>query len=95
MIQSDLLSWVPPDTDRHGSTYDHSFDFTRLNRQQRLVWEVMKDGAWHTLSEMSQKTGAPEASISARFRDFGNMFRLQTEKRRGENGLWFYRVRVS
>ena len=93
-MQADLLSWTPPDTDRHGSTYDRAFDFTRLNRQQRLVWEVMKDGEWHTIAEISEKTGALQTSVSARYRELGNMFRLPTEKRRGENGLWFYRVRT-
>lgn len=95
MIQSDLLSWVPPDTDRHGSTYENAFDFTRLNAQQKAVWAVMRDGEWRTLREISLATNAPEASVSARLRDFRNMFRWTVERKRCERGLHKYRVRVS
>ena len=92
MIQSDLLTWTPPDTDRFGETYSHSFDYDRLNRQQRLVWEVVKDGRWHSLHDIGARTGAPEASISSRLRDFRNMFGWTVERRRIAGGLYQYRV---
>ena len=42
----------------------------RLQRQQRLVYDVMRDGKWWTLREISLLAGISEASVSARLRDF-------------------------
>jgi hypothetical protein len=54
----------------------------------------MQDGEWRTLSEISQTTGDPQASISAQLRHlrkprFGS-FRVEREYR--GNGLYVYRV---
>jgi biotin operon repressor len=75
MIQPDLLSWTPPAPqsilgDRHGVTFDHKSDVKRLNKQAQAVWEAMADGRYYSLRELADKTGYPEASISARIRDF-------------------------
>jgi hypothetical protein len=59
----------PPDGDRDGATYVQGQDFVRLNRQQRLVFEIMRDGKWRTLAEIAALARAPEASVSARLRD--------------------------
>ena len=56
--------------DRDGSTYERPLDLARLNKQARIVWDVMCLGSWWTLEELADRTGAPEASISARLRDF-------------------------
>jgi hypothetical protein len=72
-------------------------DIIRLNKQQARVWAIMRDGLWHTLAEMSHRTGDPEASISARFRD------LRKRKYGGHtiereligDGLFRYRLRVN
>jgi hypothetical protein len=53
-----------------GSTYIPEFDQERLNHQSRLVYSLMIDGEWRTLEEISAGTGAPQASVSARLRDF-------------------------
>jgi hypothetical protein len=89
--QLNILEWTPPPTDRHGSTYDAKRDFDRLNQQQADVWAVFKDGEWHTLNELSRKTGHPEASISARLRDFRSMGKT-VEREYVERGLFRYRV---
>jgi len=97
MIQLGLLEWQPTPTDRFGSTYDHTFDFDRLNTQQSQVFNLMKDGKYRTLAEISEVTGAPEASVSARLRDLRNMFHLKVDRRhRGDNkrGLYEYAVRL-
>jgi hypothetical protein len=60
----------PGEGDRDGATYVQGEDFIRLNRQQRLVWEIMKDGQWRTLREIAALARAPETSVSARLRDF-------------------------
>lgn len=85
----------PPtlDGDRDGGTYDRDRDRTRLNRQARAVFRVIADREWHTLAEISERTGEPEASVSARLRDlrkrrFGSHI---VERRYVANGLWEYR----
>lgn len=71
MKKAPLLDWVPPvEPIFRGDTIDLNRDVPRLNAQQWRVWGIMKDGDWHTLGEISQKTGDPEASVSARLRDF-------------------------
>lgn len=81
--------------DRDGATYDHDFDFERLNKQMKKVYLVMKDGEWRTLSELSAETGSPEASVSARLRDLRKVkFGAFTVERRRitDSGLYEYRV---
>lgn len=53
-----------------GATYRHHPDYARLGDQARRVWAAMDGGAWHTLAELAAATGDPEASVSARLRDF-------------------------
>ena len=92
MTQPDLLAWTPPPMDRHGETYDPKRDFDRLNTQQAAVWAVFKDGQWHTLASLAAATGHPEASISARLRDFRAMGKT-VEREYVERGLFRYRVK--
>ncbi|MDE2426752.1 MAG: hypothetical protein KGO96_12695 [Elusimicrobia bacterium] len=79
-----------------GATYDAEFDCERLNAQQRRVYELMRDGQFRTLSEISLATGDPQASVSARLRDLRKEpFRLTVVRRvRGErrSGLFEYRI---
>lgn len=94
--QLDLTVWI--ETHRQGSTYQAEFDYDRLNAQARRVYDVMKDGRWHTLSEIAHVTHDPEASISARLRDFRNLHGLSIDRRRrGEEvrGLHEYKLRGS
>ena len=84
----------PLDGHRGGDTFDVAFDYDRLNRQARRVYDVMRDGTWRTLREIADETGDPEASVSARLRDlrkqrFGA---LNVERRREHGGTWIYRV---
>jgi len=53
-----------------GKTYDATFDYDRLNRQMKIVYNFIKDGEFHTLGEISKDTGVPETSVGARLRDF-------------------------
>lgn len=91
-MQLRLDEWTPPPTDRHGSTYSAARDFDRLNAQQADVWAVVRDGQWHTLRGIAAATGHPEASVSARLRDFRKMGRV-IDREYVERGLWKYRVR--
>ena len=89
---SDLFDFLPPNKDRGGKTYERRFDYARLNGQARAVWNAVKDGHWHSLAEISAASGAPEASASARLRDFRKLG-LQVDRKRIKDGLFFYRVR--
>lgn len=81
----------------HGTTFDPALDEDRLNEQTVRVYRAMLDEQWRTLHELSDITGDPLQSISARLRDlrkpaFG-AFDIQ-RRRRGvaSVGLWEYRM---
>lgn len=81
-----------PDFD--GRTYNRARDGGRLKRQLLLVRDAMADHGWHTLHELSEALGEPEASISARFRDlrkpkFGGHI---VDRRYLHDGLFAYRM---
>ena len=82
---------------RDGETFNATFDLARLNAQARRVYDVMIRGEWLTLAEVSELTGDPEASVSARLRDFRKPkfggFTVE-RRRRGEAkaGLFEYRL---
>jgi hypothetical protein len=80
--------------DRDGETYDHERDFVRLNRQQARVFRALSCGEWMTLEQLSDITGDPTTSVSARIRDlrkerFGGH---TVERLHIERGLWAYRL---
>lgn len=60
----------PLDGDRDGDTFDPALDVVRLNKQMRAVYDVVRGGGWWTLGGIAAATGSPEASVSARLRDF-------------------------
>lgn len=96
MHQLELLKWAPPVIlgDRSGETYEPKRDRKRLNAQATAVYEFMKDGQWHTLAEISNATGAPEASASARLRDLRSpkLGNFNVERRYLSKGLHQYRM---
>lgn len=79
---------------RDGATYDPALDYSRLGKQARAVFEYMQSGEWRTLEEISAATGYPEASVSARLRDFRKerFGGMQMSGRRRSAGLWEYRL---
>ncbi len=76
-----------------GETYDEERDGARLDSQRRDVWDIFKDGAWHTLTELEERTGHPQSSISARLRDFRKerFGGHEVERQYVKRGLWRYR----
>ena len=89
--------------DFDGATYARDFDYDRLNAQLKRVYDVMKDGKWRTYAEISAEmpfgTQDPQASISARLRDFRKakfgLFKVDRRARGGrEKGLFEYRLRI-
>ncbi len=77
-----------------GSDYIPERDDVRLTGQLYRVFDVMRDGDWHTLNKIARETGDPEASISAQLRHlrksrFGG---YTVEKRYEGSGLYSYRL---
>jgi len=95
---AELLPDPLPDHD--GETYDSVLDKMPLNRQAKKVFNLMVDGQWRTLSEISDQVEAPEASVSARLRDFRKEkwggFRVDRRLRDPDKrGLFEYRVVIT
>lgn len=92
MTQLGLLEWTPPAPyPAKGDTFDSERDGKRLGEQCRKVFDAMKDSRWHTLAEISELTGAPEASASARLRDL-RRYGFKVEREYVERGLHKYRM---
>jgi hypothetical protein len=77
-----------------GADYNPQRDDVRLTGQLLRIWNVVIDSRWHTLKEISEKTGDPEASVSAQLRHlrkprFGG---YTVEREYINNGLYKYRV---
>jgi biotin operon repressor len=78
-----------------GDTIDDALDTHRLRRQLDAVRTLLLARySWHSLAEISQATGTPEASASARLRDlrkekFGG---YTIERRRRSPGTFEYRL---
>jgi len=79
-----------------GSTFDEGLDGDRLRIQLAVVWRVMSDGQWRTLEQLSREADAPEASVSARLRDFRKEkfggYIVERQRIPNGNGLHIYRV---
>jgi len=84
----------PPQKHFNGSDYVAERDDPRLRGQQLRIWELMRDQAWRTLSQIAAATGDPEASISAQLRHlrkerFGSFV---VQKEHLGHGLFQYRL---
>lgn len=83
-----------------GAAYEAKHDRQRLTGQLLRVFELMKDGHWRTLDEISAITHDPVASISAQLRHlrkprFGS--HTVNKRPRGDrsHGLFEYQVLTS
>lgn len=83
----------------NGPNYDPKHDQARLTGQIARVFDLMKDGQYRTLEEISASTGDPAASVSAQLRHlrkerFGA--HEVTKRPRGDraHGLFEYRLKV-
>ncbi len=92
-------------SDFDGVTYEPVFDATRLRGEMARVYKAMnwvstqegRANSWYTLREISDITGDPEASISARLRDLRKRaFGAHTvnRRRRGDpkQGIFEYQL---
>jgi hypothetical protein len=92
MTATPLLDWQPPQT-FHGSTYEPTQDHTRLKTQFHKVFNLMSDGQWRTLVEISESVKGSEAALSARLRDFRKIGHT-VNRRRIDRGLFAYQLLV-
>lgn len=86
-----------PHPDFDGATYRVVHDRVRLGAQAQRVWDRMLDGEWRTLAELARATRDPEASVSARLRDFRKAEwggHVVERRHRGDpsEGLYEYRL---
>lgn len=77
-----------------GSDYVPERDDERLTTQYDRIFSLMSDGQWRTLAQISDRTGDPEASVSAQLRHmrksrFGGH---QIQKEYVGRGLYDYRL---
>lgn len=68
-VQETALPNVLPSRAFDGETYAPKRDHARLKSQLQRVFELMKDGNWRTLAQISEVVGGSEASVSSRLRD--------------------------
>ena len=88
-----------PNASFDGKTYEAEHDQARLRGQLLIIYNFMADQEWRTLGEISDRTGYPEQSVSARLRDLrkGKFNRNIVERRRrgdAKRGIHEYRLLV-
>jgi Fic family protein len=81
----------------NGATYEPEKDDQRLSGQLKNIYDLMKDGNWRTLQEISAITGAPQASVSAQLRHlrkerFGAHAVNKRSRGDRESGLYEYQL---
>ena len=78
----------------NGSDYDQERDGKRLTKQFHKVFDLMQDGKYRTLPEISNLLNEPPASISAQLRHFRKeTFGSHTVNKKYEgNGLFSYQL---
>ncbi len=94
MPDQESFDW---DGTRGGVTFEEGLDRVRLNAQHKRVFEAMRNHHWRTLNEISRLTGDPEASVSARLRDFrkkkfGEWWLGRRRRGEGRRGLFEYQL---
>jgi hypothetical protein len=91
-MEEDLFAWTPPPPIPRGATFEPERDGPRLSAQAKRVFDLMQDGCWRGLREISEFTGDPEASVSARLRDLRRHYTV--DRKYIASGLHRYRVVV-
>lgn len=79
-----------------GAMYDPAADDDRLRLQLGRVWNLMRDGQWRTLFQISDATGDPQTSISAQLRHlrkprFGG-YVIEKRRQTALGGTYEYRL---
>ena len=85
------------DLEFFGAIYQPERDKKRLTTQLLKILNFMSDQKWHTLSEIEEATGAPQASASAALRALRNPKNggYVVERKRSQikcSGVHYYRL---
>jgi hypothetical protein len=79
-----------------GATFVYEWDYERLSRQAKVVWDLVSDGEWWTLYQLAEETNEPTQSISARLRDLrkpeGGSWIVERKRLRPGSGTHLYRL---
>ena len=77
-----------------GATFQPERDGYRLTRQLDRVKELMLDGQWRSLSDITSVVGGSEAGVSARLRDLRKPRNgaFVVNKRYVDDGLFEYQL---
>lgn len=80
-----------------GDDYQPKRDYVRLAGQCLDIFNLMKDGKWRTLNQISYETGHPHASVSAQLRHLRkDRFGAHTVERQYiDKGIYRYRLDLS
>ena len=83
-------------TGTYGPAYNERLDGERIRKQHEVIRDLTLGFEWWTLHEISERTGYPEASISAQLRHlrkkrFGG-YTVNKRRREEEGGTWEYQV---
>jgi len=78
-----------------GVDYQPELDFVRLTGQMDRIYNLMQDGKWRTLKQISDIARAPEASVSAGLRNFRKArFGGYKVNRKRVMNTWYYQLEV-
>ena len=80
-----------------GQDYIPELDNIRLTKALARVFDFMRSGEWHTLREIEDATGSPQASASAHLRhlecpDCGSNLKLKRRRGDPKQGLFEYQI---
>lgn len=76
-----------------GDDYSPHRDRTRLKKQFDRVFDVMSDGRWHTIAEVSEITEDPPQSVARQIRYIRSKKEgLIVERRYDGDGLYSFRI---
>lgn len=85
-----IVPRAEPGAQFDGATYNPKNDRVRLSGQLRTMWNIIVDLEVHSVREIGERTGFPEPSISAQFRNlrkekFGGWYipRITLDDKRG------------
>lgn len=67
-------------------------DIPELESQLAVIENIFKDSQWHTMQEITARTGFPMPSVSAQIRNMRKKGFIVTRKRLGNVRVWSYRL---
>jgi len=80
-----------------GDDYKPKYDKERLTGQLLEIFNFISDQEWHTLNDIEEDIGFPQASISAQLRNlrkekFGGFTINRKRSEERTSGLYYYRL---